>query len=261
MLKLDKCSPVPLYYQLAELLQEQIHAGILTSGAQLPSERELSDQAAISRMTVRQALAYLVRTGALEVKPGVGTFVAQPKFTHDTQHLLGFTEEMMRQGGAAHSRVLEQAIIPAPKRVATGLGLSPGVEVVKIVRLRLSGETPLLLETSFVPAALCPGLERVPLATRSLYAILAQHYDLRLDYARQTIEATIANEFEIEMLGISLDTAMILLEGVAYDDHEHPVEYFKAIYRGDRFRFEMEGQRQQHGLEIAGASRMNVVLK
>jgi GntR family transcriptional regulator len=117
------------------------------------------------------------------------------------------------------------------------------------------------LETSFVPAALCPGLERVPLAIHSLYAILAQHYDLRLNYARQTIEATIANEFEMELLGIAPDTAMILLEGVAYDDHERPVEYFKAVYRGDRFRFEIEGQRQRHGLEITGASRMNVVLK
>jgi GntR family transcriptional regulator len=212
-------------------------------------------------MTVRQALAYLVRTGALEVKPGVGTFVAQPKFTHNARHLLGFTEEMMRQGGAARSRVLEQTVLPAPKRVANGLRLQPGEEVIKIVRLRLSGETPLLLETSFVPAALCPGLERLPLASHSLYAILAQHYDLRLSDAWQTIEATIANEFEIALFGIDPDTAMVLLEGVAYTDHERPVEYFKAIYRGDRFRFEIEGQRQRQGLENDGASRMNVVLK
>lgn len=93
---LDKSSPIPLYYQLAELIRERIQSGELKPGDQLPSERDLSEQVAISRMTVRQAVAYLVREGTLVVKPGVGTFVAEPKLTYDALHLLGFTEEMIR---------------------------------------------------------------------------------------------------------------------------------------------------------------------
>nr|HMN31029.1 GntR family transcriptional regulator [Caldilineaceae bacterium] len=72
---LDKESPVPLYYQLAELLRERIVAGEYKAGEQLPSERELSEQANISRMTARQAVAYLERQGVLVVKPGLGTYV------------------------------------------------------------------------------------------------------------------------------------------------------------------------------------------
>src|SRR5690606_22030747 len=102
------------YYQLVEWLREQIAAGALAAGSQLPSERELSEQAGISRMTARQAITYLVNEGTLVVKPGVGTFVAAPKLTHDALNLLGFTAEMMRQGGTVTSRVLEQGIITPP---------------------------------------------------------------------------------------------------------------------------------------------------
>lgn len=255
---LDKKHPIPLYYQLAELLREQIQGGKLKPGDQLPSERELSEQAGISRMTARQAVTYLVREGVLVVKPGVGTFVAEPKLTHDTLHLLGFTEEMMQRGGAATSRVLEQAIVTPPPGVAAGLKLVTGETTVKIVRLRLVEDTPLLLETIFVPVALCVGLEDEDLATKSLYSVLEQQYGLPLKHARQTLEATMANEYEMELFDVNFDTPMILLEGVTYSDQGRPVEYFKAVYRGDRFKFELESQRDVVH-EAPGAPRFSVV--
>ncbi|MCB0066410.1 MAG: GntR family transcriptional regulator [Caldilineaceae bacterium] len=55
---IDKNSPIPRYYQIAELLKEQIAVGELPNGARLPSERELCEQLGVSRMTVRQALTY-----------------------------------------------------------------------------------------------------------------------------------------------------------------------------------------------------------
>lgn len=257
---LDKRHPVPLYYQLAERIRERIQTGELKLGAQLPSERELSEQAGISRMTARQAVAYLVREGVLVVKPGVGTFVAEPKLAHDALHLLSFTEEMMRQGGSATSRVLEQAIVTPPLRVVTKLNLKPDEPAVKIARLRLSAEMPLLLETIFVPAALCPGLEKEDLSTQSFYALLEQGYGLHPKRIRQTLEATIANDYEAQLFGLEPGMPMILLEGVTYLDQDRPVEYVKAIYRGDRFKFEFESQRDVGVYEMPGTSRVSVVL-
>ena len=260
-MKLNKQSPEPLYYQLAELLREKIRLGQLLPGDQLPAERELAEQAGISRMTVRQALIHLVRDGDLEVKPGVGTFVAEPKLTYDALHLLGFTEEVMRQGDIATSRVLEQAqsVVP-PGRVALCLNLSPDDPVIKIVRLRLSGKVPLLLETIYLPAVLCPGLETVDMATTSLYALLEQQYHLSLSRARQTLEATIANDYESTLFEIEPDTPMILLEGVTYDIEDRPVEYFKVVYRGDRVKLELESRRHG-GEDTGGLPRLNILLE
>ncbi len=258
-IQIEKSSPIPLYYQLAESIKEQIRLGDLRPGEQLPAERDLAEQVGISRMTARQAIAYLVRDGAIEVRHGAGTFVASPKLTYDALHLLGFTAEMMRQGGVVGSRVLEQTVVTPPPRVAAELNLAPDDQATKIVRLRLSDETPLLLETSFIPLALYPGLEHEDLAVKSLYALLEQRPALRLERARQTLEATIAIDYESSLLGVQPGTPMILLEGVTYLDRGNPAEYFKAIYRGDRFKFVLESQRNGTD-EIATGQRVSVML-
>ena len=257
---LNKTSPIPLYYQLAELVKEQIRLGEIKPGDQLQSERILSEQHAISRMTVRQAIAYLTREGALVARHGLGTFVAEPKLTQDTLHLLGFTEEIMQLGGNAVSRVLEQTIVLPTARVAADLRLDTDDAVVKIVRLRLSDDVPLLLETTFVPARICPGLEHENMAAQSLYALLEQRFGLRLKRARQTLEATVANDYESQLFGVALGVPMILLEGVTCDAHERPVEYFKAIYRGDRFKFAFESERSVWLNDMTGLPRVSVVL-
>ena len=257
---LDKNNPIPLYYQLVERLKEQIQLGDLKPGDQLPSERELSDQHGISRMTVRQAIAYLVQQGLLEVKRGIGTFVAAPKLAHDTLHLLGFTEELMQRGGAVTSQVLEQSLVFPSASVASGLNLNADAPTVKLVRLRLAEAVPLLLETTFLPASLCAGLETEDLTTQSLYSLLETKYGLHLKYARQTLEATVANEYESRLFGIEVGTAMILLEGVTYLDTDQPVEYFKAVYRGDRFRFELNSQRSVQIIEMPDVTGIKVVL-
>ena len=260
-MQLQKNSPIPLYYQLAEVLREKIRREELKPGAQLPSERELSETYQISRMTVRQALAYLIREGNLVARQGLGTFAAEPKLAYNALHLLGFTEEMMLQGAAPTSQVLEQAIVVPPEAVVADLALEPGATTVKIVRLRLSQGTPLLLETVYIPAVLCPGLEQSNLATQSLYALLEHKYRLRLSRARQTFETTTANSYEAQLFTIPVGQGMILLEGVTTLDTGKPVEYFKAIYRGDRFKFAMESERSHWSTESPNAPRLSVVIR
>ncbi len=259
LLILNRKSPIPLYYQLAEWIKEQIQTGELTPEVQLPSERELSEEFKVSRMTVRQSIGFLVNQGVLTVKKGVGTFVAKPKLDHDILHLLSFSEEMTRQGGKVVSRIMEQSLcIPLPS-VARELRIQPDTLVLKIVRLRMSGDTPLLLESSFIPAALCPGLEDIELSSTSLYAVLEQEYGLSIKKADQTLEAITANEYESALFGIKQGTAMVLVEGVAYLVREQPVEYFKAVYRGDRFKFRLRSQ-QDPDSDIVGQSQISMVL-
>ncbi len=260
-MSLNRQSPIPLYYQLVEALVEKIRQGELKPGDQLPSERELTETYGISRMTIRQGLGYLVREGHLVARQGLGTFVAEPKMERDPLHLLGFTEEMMLKGVASASQVLEQVKVLPPTRVAVGLGLQAGEQVVKIVRLRLSEGIPLLLETVFIPANLCPGLEQEDFASQSLYSVLEQRYGFSLSHAKQTLEATSASEYEAEFLGIPSGTGMVLLEGITYLNAGQPIEYFKAVYRGDRFRFEFESQRNLWTMETSGAHHLSVVMR
>ncbi len=128
------------------------------------------------------------------------------------------------------------------------------------MRLRLEGETPLLLETIHIPAALAPRLEKQDLARNSLYALLESKYDIVLKRARQTFEATTANEYESLLFGIETNAPMLMSEGVTFDERDEPVEHFKAVYRGDRFKFGLESQRNAWVNDLANAPRVSILL-
>ncbi len=241
---LAKGSPVPLYYQLAEHIRAQIVSGELQPGDRLPSERELSQQAGVSRMTARQALGYLTREGLLTVRHGLGAFVAAPKVAYSILNLRSFTESMAQQGRPVFSRLLMQAVIQPSLAVATALHLTGDQQVVKLVRLRGVDDLPLLLETSYVPSALCPGLEEADLTDGSLYRLLEQTYGLRVSHATQNIQAATANGAEQALFGLGPGSPMLLLEGVTFAQDERPLEYFKALYRGDHCSFVLQNQRR-----------------
>ena len=95
---------------------------------------------------------------------------------------------------------------------------------------------------------------------QSLYTLLEVEYGLRLQRARQTFEATVANEYEQQLFNLRPGAAMILLEGVTYSDQEQPIEYFKAIYRGDRLKFALESQRNGRAAPLDFPQRISVVL-
>ena len=140
------------------------------------------------------------------------------------------------------------------------MGILADAETVKVVRLRYVREEPMLLETSYVPTALCVGLEHEDLAANSLYTLLEQKYDLRLQRASQTFEVTLPNEYECSLFQINAGMPMMLLQGVTYAGHDLPVEFFKALYRGDRFKFSVESQRKDHTVQNT-APLVGIVLK
>lgn len=259
----DKGSPVPRYAQLADGIAGLIRSGALPAGAQLPPERDLAEAAGISRMTARQALAWLARQGVLDIRHGVGVFVAAPRHTLDALHLFGFSEEARRHGLDASTRTLAQRLLAPDPDAARALQLAPGEEVVELVRLRLAGGEPLLLQRSLLPAALVPGLERADLERGSLYDLLRNRHGIVLAAASQTVAAACADAEAATLLGIPPGGPLLLVEGVARDDRERPIEAFSARYRADRVRLSLESRRAPgptSGVALAVAQEVSVVL-
>ena len=257
---LVKKSPIPLYHQLAELLRDRVASGELPVGSQLPSERELSEKAGISRMTARQAIACLVNDGIVTVKHGLGTFVAKPKLSYDATRLVGFSEEMKRRGIPLVTRVLKKEIVLPPLKIAEQLNLATGDTMVNIVRLRSVGSTPVVLETNHVPTMVCPGLEAVDFEHTSFYSVLRDQYGFRLTFARQSLESVAASKEESQLLSVAPGAPLILTRGVTFIHKDIPVEYFKVLYRGDRFKFELESHRWANP-EAGGMENLNLIMK
>lgn len=231
---------LPAYLQIEDELALRIESGELPSGARLPTERDLAAQTGVSRMTVRAALARLEQRGLIVRRQGSGTFVAEPKLRQDASHLRGFFEESLTQGVVPVSRLLETGEILATRVLADVLGLRIGEPVYKVVRLRFARQVPIVLETSFFPARLVPGLIEMDLEHSSIYRLMERHYGSRPVRAVQSLEPVAAAPPEAELLGVPVGTPLMLVERTAWNAVGEAVEHARDLYRGDRSRFVTE---------------------
>lgn len=240
MRNISRSSPLPLYHQLKEYLRSLVDDGVLKPGDAVPSERELCARHGISRMTVSKALTTLVNEGVLYREQGKGTFVALPKPACGFSQLTGFTENMEKAGLPHETRLLSFEEELPSRQLQETLQLPPeDAKVFNILRLRFVEGEPFSLEQVWLPVERAPGLDALRLDGRSLYALLRGDYDVRLSYARQTVEPVLSSEFESRMLELKAETPVLLFCRVAYDTRGVPVEYSKCVYRGVRFKYEM----------------------
>jgi GntR family transcriptional regulator len=113
----------------ADVLRQQIHAGAYPDG--LPPENELAAEFFVSRNAIREALTVLKNEGLIDRGPKVGTHIAQRKYEHGLNALLGL-KETFKDLGEVRNEVRAAMPVAAPPAVARRLQLEPGEQVVFI---------------------------------------------------------------------------------------------------------------------------------
>jgi GntR family transcriptional regulator len=204
-------------------------------GQAIPSERQLSAELGVSRLTLRAALDELAREGYVIRRRGSGTFVSEPKIAQELT-MTSFTEDMRRRGMDPGSRTLGLEVVPAGARLGRFLHVSPSEPIVVAKRLRLADRETMAIETLHVREALVPGLTQRDLDGQSFYEILRDRFGIVIAGGAQTIEPTVTNEEESEALGIPLHSPAFLFERVTHSESNEIVEFVHSIYRGDRYR-------------------------
>ncbi len=239
--EIERSSYIPLYIQVLDAIKEYIEGNELEPDHQLPGEADLCRMFDVSRTVIRQALQELEYKGLIYRTKGKGTFVARPKIHEGLfQELTGFYQDMQTRGHQPVSEVLKQEKVQASKRVAIFLEIEEGSAVIQIGRLRYVNQEPIVLVTTYLPFHLCPELLAVDLTARSLYEFLEKEHGLQITRGKRYLEAVPANQVEAAMLQVNLGAPLILLDSVSYLADGTPLEYYHALHRGDRSRFETE---------------------
>ena len=207
-------------------------------GNAIPSERQLSADLGVSRLTVRAALDDLAREGYVVRRRGSGTYVQQPKIAQELT-MTSFSEDMRRRGMTPGSRTLSLQRELAGARLGRLLHVSPSEEILVIKRLRLADGETMAIETLHLPASLVPGLEPGDLEG-SFYDLARERYGLVIATGTQAIEPTVTNEEESAALGVPLHSPAFLFERTSRDDAGRTLEYVLSVYRGDRYRIVTE---------------------
>jgi GntR family transcriptional regulator len=250
--------PVPLHHQVYLDLRDAVDAGEWKPGDQLPPERDLAGRYGVSLITVRRALTDLAREHRLERTRGKGTFVTRPPIALDLDAPVSFTEEIRRLGHDPATRVVTARTMPAEPAVAEALTIAQGAHVVHLERLRTADGDPLLLEQVYLPASRFPGLLAGDLEHGSLYELLHFRYGTRVVRAREALEPVAMSAREAQLLGVEPGKPALLIEGVAFDDTDRPVELARTFVRGDRTRYYMERvvTRSRHPESAAAVRRI-----
>jgi GntR family transcriptional regulator len=245
----------PLYRRLLGSIDTRIRRGDWSTGAQLPSERALCEQFGVSRSTVRQALDQLSRAGVLERVQGRGTFVTtRGPITQPLEHVTAFREALAAQGMTPGMRIISRTRHPCDDVLGRSLGVAPNTLLARLVYVGLGNGEPLVVYRSYFPAALIEdtlgvfcaavtsgGTPGLPL---ELYAARAGVSELK---AEQTFEARLATAEETALLSLQPPAPVFLVTSVLCGPGGRPLEYRRAVYRGDRYKFNIERVQRPRG--------------
>ncbi len=235
-LRIDRSSPVPLYFQVAQHLENAIASGEIPPGTLFHNEILLADQLGLSRPTMRRAMQHLVDKGMIVRRRGVGTRVVQPKVRRPLQ-LTSLYDDLAGTGKEPSTRVLGFEHVAADEEVAGQLGVAAGTELVRIERLRSAQGLPIAKLTNLLPPAVVRFGE-AELAEHGLYELLRVH-GVQLHSATQTVGARSATPAEAALLNEGRGAALLTVQRVSYDDHGSVVEYGTHLYAASRYAFEI----------------------
>jgi len=235
-IKIDRSSPVPLYFQVAQRLEHMIESGEMPAGVRLDNEIDLAEQLGLSRPTMRRAIAYLVDRGLVIRKRGLGTQVAHPKVRRQVG-LTSLYDDLAKTSRSPRTKILSFAVEPASDALAVELGIEEGTDVYVFERLRYAEDEPLALMRNHVPASLLQ-LSRHDLELHGLYELL-RSAGINLKIAKQSIGARAATAAEARILGEARRAPLLTMTRSAYDDQGRAVEHGSHIYRASRYSFDI----------------------
>ena len=232
----DPATHQPLaYLRLRQAIRNVVEQHGIQAGQALPSERDLSQALALSRVTVRKAIAGLVEEGLLTQRHGAGTFVAE-RIVKPMSRLTSFTEDLRDRGLRPRSEFFERGVGEVTPEEAMAMNLSPGSLVVRLHRVRYGQDEPLAIERSVVPAS---ALADPMLVRDSLYEVL-ESLGCRPKRALQRLRAVSLNAQQARLLHVAAGSAGLNIERRSFLDDGRVVEFTTSWYRGDIYDFVAE---------------------
>jgi GntR family transcriptional regulator len=237
---INRDSPIPFYFQLAELLEDEISSGRWVSGRRIPSEPDLCDYYGVSRTTVRQALARLEQGGLVARSKGRGTFVLGQRPRSWLIQTEGFFhEEFVRTGHRVTSKILRRERTVLPSWASDALDLPRESQGIILERLRAVDGLVALYVLNYLPDRLGDVVLSMKDPHESLYRRLVAKGVVTISGGRRSVEAVNAGERLAGLLEVDPQAALAYIESVSWDDELRPFDCYRAWLRTDRMQLDI----------------------
>lgn len=238
--ELDFSGRTQLYYQLYDILSNDIKTGVYKPGELLPTENELIAEYGVSRVTVRKALDMLMNEGVIGKRRGYGAYVEQKRIEQTLKKVIHFSNDMEQHGYKSSVKMLANERVTANKTIASALSIPEGSPLIHVHRLRYANGEPMCIESAYLIYDRCPEVLNYNFAQISLRNYLAEQYQIVWKKAYQKIFAVKASAKISSCLNIKDGDPMIYIERISYDQNGSPGEYLQSYYRADFFYLTVE---------------------
>ena len=235
-MRIDRSSPIPLYFQVTAQLEAAIDSGDLSPGDRLPNEIDLAGSLGLSRPTMRRALEELVDKGLLVRKRGYGTEVANTR-VHRRVELTGLYDDLDAAGQSPTTEVLKLDPARVNAAAAAAIGADASTPLVYVERLRLAEGRPLAVMHNWLPPTYAD-VSKDQLVGDGLYRILRSR-GVQPQVAKQRITARSASQREARLLKIRRGQPLIAMQRTAYDADGQAIEFGDHVYRADGYAIEV----------------------
>ena len=240
MTTLDRHSPVPLYYQVKQSLLEKLENGIWKPGDLVPSEQELQETYGVSRITVRQALSELTHEGRFNRHRGQGTFVASKPLVHNPSKRISITELMREQGIEPEWKVRQRDFVTPLPVVQEKLGVRSNSKIYFVDFLLSADKEPIGRHLTYLTKPVAESGNVASLSDDDLGTFFRELPNREGIQISRTIQSVPASSEEAKLLKVRTGFPILSIEVTYSDKNGAPIEYLRANYRGDRFKFQLD---------------------
>lgn len=227
------------YEKIAQDIRNNIMNGKYKINEQLPLEKEMCEHYNVSRITIKKAVDELVNDGLVIKRRGSGTFVKDLNSTEAkeltmSRQFSGFSEEHKKN--SVKSKIIKFEVINPTTEIADKLRITTDDFVYHIIRVRYCNDLPMVVEYTYMPISLIPGVKNDVLE-KSIYSYIENSLKLKIKSAHRIIRATVPNNIEQDNLEIDKNFPILEVEQVGFLDNGKAFEYSKSHHRGDRIEF------------------------
>jgi GntR family transcriptional regulator len=222
--------PLPLYYQVAALVRNEILSGLWPAESQLPTEDDLVKRYGVSRPTIRKAKSLLAEEGFIRDIKGSGCYVNRPEYWNTTPPTVDNLNDIFHFGSKMSFRILEFGMVSNTMEVESKLNNPSDRFVFQIKGVRHYQGQPISSVVYYLPFRFG---SRIPLESLDENPFIPQIERLagvQVVEGIQTISLSLADEKAASHLGIDPGAAVLLVESVYFDSGQHPVEYVRSLY-------------------------------
>ena len=232
---------LPRYHRVRDALAAAIAAQEWRAGEPVPTEAALAETHGVSIGTIRKAVDALVADGLLERFQGRGTFVRRPDFQSSLFRFFRFLDAS-GESRVPTSRILKREETELPAAVAAVLQVAEGAAAIRLHRLRLIEERPLLVEDIWLPHARFKALLRIDPKEFGdlLYPLYEKHCGVLVASARETLTAEAASPRHARLLKLEACAPLIVVERVALSADRQPLEWRQSRGPANQFRYQVE---------------------